>query len=97
MKDNLSLLPSLCVQAKEVVPDPELVRKLNWFCSPLKEASSGTPSSLELAYITDFFLALTICNSVVVSSPVSLDMWWAHDPRVLHFHIEEQISSWKLM
>ncbi|CAB1451863.1 unnamed protein product [Pleuronectes platessa] len=55
--------------AKEVVPDPELVRKLNWFSSPLKEASSGTPSSLELAYITDFFLALTICNSVVVSSP----------------------------
>nr|XP_019940232.1 PREDICTED: probable phospholipid-transporting ATPase VD [Paralichthys olivaceus] len=55
--------------AKEVVPDPELVRKLNWFCSPLNEASPGTPSSLELAYITDFFLALTICNSVVVSSP----------------------------
>uniref|UniRef100_A0A4W6EUY5 Phospholipid-transporting ATPase n=1 Tax=Lates calcarifer TaxID=8187 RepID=A0A4W6EUY5_LATCA len=58
--------------AKEVVPDPELVRKLNWFCSPvlpLNEASSGTPSSLELTYITDFFLALAICNSVVVSSP----------------------------
>ncbi|GLD56439.1 probable phospholipid-transporting ATPase VD [Lates japonicus] len=58
--------------AKEVVPDPELVRKLNWFCSPvlpLSEASSGTPSSLELTYITDFFLALAICNSVVVSSP----------------------------
>ncbi|KAG7509662.1 putative phospholipid-transporting ATPase VD [Solea senegalensis] len=56
---------------KEVVPDPELVKKLNWFCSPvlpLKEGSSGTSSSLELTYITDFFLALTICNSVVVSS-----------------------------
>ncbi|XP_039993879.1 probable phospholipid-transporting ATPase VD isoform X2 [Xiphias gladius] len=58
--------------AKEVVPDPELVRKLNWFCSPVlpqSEATSGTPSSLELTYITDFFLALAICNSVVVSSP----------------------------
>ncbi|XP_056248772.1 probable phospholipid-transporting ATPase VD isoform X1 [Seriola aureovittata] len=57
---------------KEVVPDPELLRKLNWFCSPvlpLNEGSSGTPSSLELTYITDFFLALAICNSVVVSSP----------------------------
>uniref|UniRef100_A0A3B4XKN7 Phospholipid-transporting ATPase n=1 Tax=Seriola lalandi dorsalis TaxID=1841481 RepID=A0A3B4XKN7_SERLL len=55
-----------------VVPDPELLRKLNWFCSPvlpLNEGSSGTPSSLELTYITDFFLALAICNSVVVSSP----------------------------
>uniref|UniRef100_A0A8C9ZUI1 ATPase phospholipid transporting 10D n=1 Tax=Sander lucioperca TaxID=283035 RepID=A0A8C9ZUI1_SANLU len=52
--------------------DPELVRKLNWFCSPelaLSDGSSGTPSSLELTYITDFFLALAICNSVVVSSP----------------------------
>ncbi|XP_054469181.1 probable phospholipid-transporting ATPase VD [Anoplopoma fimbria] len=57
---------------KEVVPDPELVRKLNWFCSPvlaLSDGSSGSPSSLELTYITDFFLALAICNSVVVSSP----------------------------
>ncbi|XP_056281813.1 probable phospholipid-transporting ATPase VD isoform X3 [Pseudoliparis swirei] len=56
---------------KEVVPDPELVRKLNWFCSPvlaLSDGSSGAPSSLELTYITDFFLALAICNSVVVSS-----------------------------
>ncbi|XP_035529644.1 probable phospholipid-transporting ATPase VD [Morone saxatilis] len=58
--------------AKEVVPDPELVRKLSWLCSPtlpLSDGSSGTPSSLEVTYITDFFLALAICNSVVVSSP----------------------------
>ncbi|KAK5856963.1 hypothetical protein PBY51_010237 [Eleginops maclovinus] len=57
--------------AKEVLPDPELVRKLNWFLSPalaLSGGSSGSPSSLELTYITDFFLALAICNSVVVSS-----------------------------
>ncbi|KAM9842024.1 phospholipid-transporting ATPase VD [Aulostomus maculatus] len=58
--------------AKEVVPDPELVRKLNWLCSsklPLGGVASEAPSSLELTYITDFFLALAICNSVVVSSP----------------------------
>ncbi|XP_065822588.1 probable phospholipid-transporting ATPase VD isoform X1 [Labrus bergylta] len=58
--------------AREVVPDPELVKKLNWLCSPvlsLRDGSSGTPSSLELTYITDFFLALAMCNSVVVSSP----------------------------
>nr|XP_020454825.1 probable phospholipid-transporting ATPase VD [Monopterus albus] len=58
--------------AKEVVPDPELVKKLNWLSCPvlpLSEGSPGTPSSLELTYIIDFFLALAICNSVVVSSP----------------------------
>uniref|UniRef100_A0A8C4HBY9 Phospholipid-transporting ATPase n=1 Tax=Dicentrarchus labrax TaxID=13489 RepID=A0A8C4HBY9_DICLA len=52
--------------------NPELVRKLSWLCSPtlpLSDGSSGTPSSLEVTYITDFFLALAICNSVVVSSP----------------------------
>uniref|UniRef100_A0A8C4HAV4 Phospholipid-transporting ATPase n=1 Tax=Dicentrarchus labrax TaxID=13489 RepID=A0A8C4HAV4_DICLA len=62
----------LSAQAREVVPDPELVRKLSWLCSPtlpLSDGSSGTPSSLEVTYITDFFLALAICNSVVVSSP----------------------------
>ncbi|KAM6912187.1 phospholipid-transporting ATPase VD [Xenentodon cancila] len=58
--------------AKDVVPDPELVRKLNCLCSSalhLRDGSAETPSSLELTYITDFFLALAICNSVVVSSP----------------------------
>uniref|UniRef100_A0A667XIB7 Phospholipid-transporting ATPase n=1 Tax=Myripristis murdjan TaxID=586833 RepID=A0A667XIB7_9TELE len=56
----------------EVVPDPELVRKLDCLASPavsVSDSSSRTPSSLELTYITDFFLALAICNSVVVSSP----------------------------
>uniref|UniRef100_A0A3B4FS55 Phospholipid-transporting ATPase n=1 Tax=Pundamilia nyererei TaxID=303518 RepID=A0A3B4FS55_9CICH len=50
----------------EVVPDPALGRKLNWLTN---HSSSETPSSMELTYITDFFLALAICNSVVVSSP----------------------------
>ncbi|CAN9502069.1 unnamed protein product [Ophioblennius macclurei] len=54
---------------KNVIADPELERKLNWLCSPvLPELSSGSPSSIELTYITDFFLALALCNSVVVSS-----------------------------
>ncbi|XP_030580873.1 phospholipid-transporting ATPase VD isoform X2 [Archocentrus centrarchus] len=52
--------------AKEVVPDPALVRKLNWLANG---CSSETLPSLELTSITDFFLALAICNSVVVSSP----------------------------
>lgn len=55
-----------------MVPDPELLSKLNWLCSPvlpLSTGSSGTSSCLELTYITDFFLALAICNSVVVSLP----------------------------
>ncbi|XP_012708071.2 probable phospholipid-transporting ATPase VD [Fundulus heteroclitus] len=58
--------------AKDVVPDPELVRKLNCLCSSalsVRGSSAESLSSLELTYITDFFLALAICNSVVVSSP----------------------------
>lgn len=66
-----------------MIPDPELLRKLSWLSSlqPRLHATrgatdsppgctSGAPSSLELEYIVDFFLALTLCNSVVVSSPV---------------------------
>uniref|UniRef100_A0A667XDJ4 Phospholipid-transporting ATPase n=1 Tax=Myripristis murdjan TaxID=586833 RepID=A0A667XDJ4_9TELE len=72
-ESNQLILPaSLSPQAKEVVPDPELVRKLDCLASPavsVSDSSSRTPSSLELTYITDFFLALAICNSVVVSSP----------------------------
>lgn len=63
---------SLYVQSKEVLPDPELVRKLNWLQSSKLSPNndlSGCPSSMELTYITDFFLALAVCNSVVVSSP----------------------------
>uniref|UniRef100_A0AAQ6A609 Phospholipid-transporting ATPase n=1 Tax=Amphiprion ocellaris TaxID=80972 RepID=A0AAQ6A609_AMPOC len=62
----------LFLKTKEVVPDPQLVRKLKLLCSPvvhLSDCSSGNTSTLELSYITDFFLALAICNTVVVSSP----------------------------
>ncbi|KAM9354543.1 phospholipid-transporting ATPase VD [Pholidichthys leucotaenia] len=58
--------------AKEVVPDPELVRKLSCLRSSVLCGSACSPemlSSQELTSITDFFLALAICNSVVVSSP----------------------------
>lgn len=51
----------------EVLPDPELLRKLSFLQAPDTDASDA-PSILELSYITDFFLALTICNTVVVSS-----------------------------
>uniref|UniRef100_UPI0037E7B370 phospholipid-transporting ATPase VD n=1 Tax=Semicossyphus pulcher TaxID=241346 RepID=UPI0037E7B370 len=74
LTDHIQHRPSaFCSRvAKEVAPDPELVRKLSWLSSPvltLTDGCSGTPSSLELTYITDFFLALAMCNSVVVSSP----------------------------
>ncbi|KAJ0063122.1 hypothetical protein NL108_012594, partial [Boleophthalmus pectinirostris] len=62
----------LCAQAKEVVPDCELVTKLSWLRAPdlnVAHSCAKASSSLEMAFITDFFLALAICNSVVVSSP----------------------------
>lgn len=57
------------VQAKEVLPDPEMLRKLSRLWStPAKPKDGFSTSNLELFHITDFFLALSICNSVVVSS-----------------------------
>uniref|UniRef100_A0A674MP16 Phospholipid-transporting ATPase n=1 Tax=Takifugu rubripes TaxID=31033 RepID=A0A674MP16_TAKRU len=58
--------------AKEVLPDPELLRKLSWLQSTAltpKDGFGASLSNMELVYVTDFFLALSICNSVVVSSP----------------------------
>uniref|UniRef100_A0AAQ5X4S3 Phospholipid-transporting ATPase n=1 Tax=Amphiprion ocellaris TaxID=80972 RepID=A0AAQ5X4S3_AMPOC len=69
MEFSLQLTKSLFIS---MVPDPQLVRKLKLLCSPvvhLSDCSSGNTSTLELSYITDFFLALAICNTVVVSSP----------------------------
>uniref|UniRef100_A0A674BFQ0 Phospholipid-transporting ATPase n=1 Tax=Salmo trutta TaxID=8032 RepID=A0A674BFQ0_SALTR len=48
------------------VPDPFLVQKLNCLSSPLFLLRDA---SMELTYIVDFFMALAICNTVVVSSP----------------------------
>uniref|UniRef100_A0A674PR49 Phospholipid-transporting ATPase n=1 Tax=Takifugu rubripes TaxID=31033 RepID=A0A674PR49_TAKRU len=67
-----TLLPLLTLQAKEVLPDPELLRKLSWLQSTAltpKDGFGASLSNMELVYVTDFFLALSICNSVVVSSP----------------------------
>ncbi|KFP99022.1 putative phospholipid-transporting ATPase VD, partial [Leptosomus discolor] len=55
----------------DVVPDTRLLEKFRQICShsyhQSEEASSKLP--LETMYITDFFLALAICNTVVVSVP----------------------------
>ncbi|KAK1175311.1 putative phospholipid-transporting ATPase VD isoform X1 [Acipenser oxyrinchus oxyrinchus] len=55
---------------QNVVPDPCLLRKYSLISSPslmLGESSGG--GSLETMYIVDFFLALAVCNTVVVSYP----------------------------
>lgn len=55
---------------KDVVPDPGLLRK---FCSITPHclclSNRAEKTALEIAYIVDFFLALAICNTVVVSLP----------------------------
>ncbi|XP_031966020.1 probable phospholipid-transporting ATPase VD isoform X1 [Corvus moneduloides] len=55
----------------DVVPDTQLLEKFSQIsfhsCHQSEEASSKL--SLETTYITDFFLALAICNTVVVSGP----------------------------
>ncbi|XP_035272961.1 probable phospholipid-transporting ATPase VD isoform X2 [Anguilla anguilla] len=59
---------------KEVLPDPLLLQKLNSLSSPdLPLLDGGDSASLEITYIVDFFLALAVCNTVVVSVP--------HQPR----------------
>ncbi|KAJ8271599.1 hypothetical protein COCON_G00104580 [Conger conger] len=55
---------------KEVLPDPLLLQKLNCLSSPELPLLDGWGSaSLEITYIVDFFLALAVCNTVVVSVP----------------------------
>ncbi|XP_069833684.1 phospholipid-transporting ATPase VD isoform X2 [Dendropsophus ebraccatus] len=55
---------------KDVVPDPGLLKK---FCSItphcLYLSNQAEKMALETSYIIDFFLALAICNTVVVSLP----------------------------
>ncbi|XP_005156631.2 phospholipid-transporting ATPase VD isoform X1 [Danio rerio] len=50
-----------------VVPDPQLHMKLSTLSSPMR--SPLRPDAAEISLILDFFLALTVCNTVVVSSP----------------------------
>lgn len=48
-----------------VIPDPQLQGKL---CA-LSTDSNVRPEAAEFSHILDFFLALAVCNTVVVSSP----------------------------
>ncbi|KAK7148779.1 hypothetical protein R3I93_012961 [Phoxinus phoxinus] len=50
-----------------VVPDPQLHVKLSKLSSPMH--SPLQQEAAEISHILDFFLALTVCNTVVVSSP----------------------------
>uniref|UniRef100_A0A8C0FIV3 Phospholipid-transporting ATPase n=1 Tax=Bubo bubo TaxID=30461 RepID=A0A8C0FIV3_BUBBB len=54
-----------------VVPDTQLLEKFSQISSHSYQQSEEASSnlSLETMYITDFFLALAICNTVVVSVP----------------------------
>uniref|UniRef100_UPI0037E82712 phospholipid-transporting ATPase VA n=1 Tax=Semicossyphus pulcher TaxID=241346 RepID=UPI0037E82712 len=58
---------------KDITPDPQLLDKVNECSSQMdfmrfhSQPTSQLPS--DLADIIDFFIALTICNTVVVSSP----------------------------
>uniref|UniRef100_A0A8C6MK87 Phospholipid-transporting ATPase n=1 Tax=Nothobranchius furzeri TaxID=105023 RepID=A0A8C6MK87_NOTFU len=68
---TINLLP--VPQEKDVTPDPQLLDKVNECSSQMdfmrlhRQPMSQLTS--DLADIIDFFIALTICNTVVVSSP----------------------------
>nr|XP_026651075.1 probable phospholipid-transporting ATPase VD isoform X1 [Zonotrichia albicollis]XP_026651076.1 probable phospholipid-transporting ATPase VD isoform X1 [Zonotrichia albicollis] len=55
----------------DVVPDTQLLEKFSQisFHSYQQSEEASSEFSLETMYITDFFLALAICNTVVVSGP----------------------------
>lgn len=61
------------LQEKDITPDPQLMDKVNECSSQMdfmrfhSQPMSQLPS--DLSDIIDFFIALTICNTVVVSSP----------------------------
>uniref|UniRef100_UPI00398ECD85 phospholipid-transporting ATPase VA n=1 Tax=Pristiophorus japonicus TaxID=55135 RepID=UPI00398ECD85 len=58
---------------KDITPDPQLLEKVNECAGKLEVLRQhGQPLSHltpELSDIIDFFIALTVCNTVVVSSP----------------------------
>lgn len=70
---GLSSSPSSVPQEKDITPDPQLLDKVNDGSSQMdfmrfhNQPVTQLPS--DLADIVDFFIALTICNTVVVSSP----------------------------
>uniref|UniRef100_F6TTN7 Phospholipid-transporting ATPase n=1 Tax=Ornithorhynchus anatinus TaxID=9258 RepID=F6TTN7_ORNAN len=58
---------------KDISPDPVLLEKVNECARVLQtmryEGQPGIQLSPDLADVLDFFIALTICNTVVVTSP----------------------------
>uniref|UniRef100_A0A8C0HJM4 ATPase phospholipid transporting 10D (putative) n=1 Tax=Chelonoidis abingdonii TaxID=106734 RepID=A0A8C0HJM4_CHEAB len=58
-------------QETDVVPDAKLMEKFSQITchSYAQSEETDRPPSLETVYITDFFLALAICNTVIVSAP----------------------------
>uniref|UniRef100_A0A8C6TG49 Phospholipid-transporting ATPase n=1 Tax=Neogobius melanostomus TaxID=47308 RepID=A0A8C6TG49_9GOBI len=67
--NNKSSVP----QEKDITPDPQLLDKVNECSSKMDfmrfHSQSLSTLSSDLCDIIDFFVALTICNTVVVSSP----------------------------
>ncbi|XP_062463592.1 phospholipid-transporting ATPase VD isoform X2 [Pezoporus occidentalis] len=54
----------------DVIPDTQLLKKFSQISShSCDQSEANSKLSLETMYITDFFLALAICNTVVVSVP----------------------------
>ncbi|XP_065553846.1 phospholipid-transporting ATPase VD isoform X4 [Lathamus discolor] len=54
----------------DVIPDTQLLKKFSQISShSCDQSEASSKLSLETMYITDFFLALAICNTVVVSVP----------------------------
>ncbi|XP_077586828.1 phospholipid-transporting ATPase VD [Stigmatopora nigra] len=76
-------LPRRSGLAKKVIPDPDLVKKIIHLQSPTMPSGNGVfeaTSNLELAAIMDFFLAMAVCNSVLVSSPMMPQNMMEKDP-----------------
>lgn len=61
----------LSLQETDVVPDTRLLDKFSQITPQLFTRLDGAAQSapLETLYIMDFFIALAICNTVVVSAP----------------------------
>ena len=70
---STNIPPQSVPQEKDITPDPQLMDKVNECSSQMdfmrfhSQPMSQLPS--DLSDIIDFFIALTICNTVVVSSP----------------------------
>uniref|UniRef100_A0A8B9MT79 Phospholipid-transporting ATPase n=1 Tax=Accipiter nisus TaxID=211598 RepID=A0A8B9MT79_9AVES len=67
------LCSSVCSCEKDITPDPSLLEKVNECAKHLEVMRSHEQPlshlSPELCDIFDFFIALTICNTVVVTAP----------------------------